>query len=74
MSLHVRVEHVLKSKCRDELKARILANEAAKKAARAGGEKVVLKRSPEPPKPGFLWEGQSQDAEMVQPIPFSDIL
>lgn len=35
--IHVRVEHVSPSKCRDELKRRVKENEAAKKAARAGG-------------------------------------
>ena len=35
--IHVRVEHVSPSKCRDELKRRVKENEAAKKAAREGG-------------------------------------
>lgn len=35
--IHVRVEHVSPSKCRDELKRRVKENEATKKAARAGG-------------------------------------
>lgn len=35
--IHVRVEHVSPSKCRDELKRRVKENEAAKKDARAGG-------------------------------------
>lgn len=35
--IHVRVEHVSPSKCRDEMKRRVKENEAAKKAAREGG-------------------------------------
>ncbi|CAN0099058.1 unnamed protein product, partial [Ascophyllum nodosum] len=35
--IHVRVEHVSPSKCRDEIKRRVKENEAAKKAAREGG-------------------------------------
>ncbi|CAM9292363.1 unnamed protein product, partial [Choristocarpus tenellus] len=35
--IHVRVEHVSPSKCKDELKRRIKSNEAAKKAAKEGG-------------------------------------
>ena len=35
--LNVRVEHVIPSKCRDDLKARVARNEELKKAARAGG-------------------------------------
>ena len=34
--LNVRVEHVIPSKCRDDLKARVARNEELKKAARAG--------------------------------------
>lgn len=35
--IHVRVEHVSPSKCRDEMKRRVKENEAAKKVAREGG-------------------------------------
>lgn len=35
--IHVRVEHVSPSKCRDEMKRRVKENEAAKKAVREGG-------------------------------------
>ena len=38
--LNVRVEHVIPSKCRDDLKARVARNEELKKAARAGGVSV----------------------------------
>lgn len=37
--IHVRVEHVSPSKCRDELKRRVKENEAAKAAAKKGGGK-----------------------------------
>lgn len=40
--IHVRVEHVSPSKCRDELKRRVKDNEAAKKAAREGGGECLL--------------------------------
>ena len=35
--LNVRVEHVIPSKCRDDLKVRVQRNEALKKAAKSGG-------------------------------------
>ena len=47
--LNVRVEHVIPSKCRDDLKARVARNEELKKAARAGGARAALggnRRSP----------------------------
>ncbi|CAM9673961.1 unnamed protein product, partial [Scytosiphon promiscuus] len=39
--IHVRVEHVSPSKCRDEMKRRVKENEAVKKAAREGGGQSV---------------------------------
>lgn len=35
--IHVRVEHVSPSKCRDEIKRRIKENQAARKAAKQAG-------------------------------------
>merc|ERR1712060_421272 len=47
--LNVRVEHVIPSKCKDDLIARVKQNEA-----QASGEKVSLKRQPVQPKAGFV--------------------
>lgn len=52
--IHVRVEHVTKSQCRQQFLDRVKANDAAKVAAKAAGEpKPVTKRSVRGPKPGF---------------------
>merc|ERR1719409_1747696 len=42
--IHVRIEHVRKSKCQKEILARVIENEAAKEEARKTGKKVNLKR------------------------------
>merc|ERR1719245_654282 len=60
--LHVRIEHVRHSKCRDGLKARIKANEEHKAAVRnkkdpsSGGVegRKSLKRQPVGPKKGYV--------------------
>merc|ERR1719297_642727 len=44
--IHVRIEHVRKSKCQEEFKKRVKANELAKEEARKTGVKVDLKRMP----------------------------
>ena len=48
--IHVRVEHVRPSKCQQEIKARIIANEANKQVARETGKKFVMKRTPAQPR------------------------
>ena len=55
--MHVRVEHVCPSTSRDEIKSRVKANEAAKKA---GGAKVNLKRQPAAPRAGFAIKGNPE--------------
>jgi len=66
--LHVRVEHVTPSRCREEFLERRTRNDKMKAEAKAKGEKVNTKRQPEGPKPGFKVEGQVM--ETVTPIPY----
>ncbi len=40
--IHVRVEHIRKSKCRDDVLKRIKANEAARKEAKAKGGNTLI--------------------------------
>lgn len=74
--IHVRIEHIRKSKCQKEIIERVKSNEAAKKAAREGGEKVVLKRLPKAPKEGYFLAAPGGDGEIttIQPLPFSDLV
>merc|ERR1712086_732144 len=52
--VHVRVEHVTPSRCREEFLNRVKANDALKIQAKKDGKKVVCKRQPRMPKAGFM--------------------
>merc|ERR1711871_1922786 len=69
--VHVRVEHVVASRCREELLNRVKTNDAAKIAAKAKGEKIVTKRTPVMPKAGFT----VKKAEVISkaPVPYDPI-
>ncbi|CBI29295.3 unnamed protein product, partial [Vitis vinifera] len=66
--IHVRVEHVQPSRCREEFKLRKIRNDESKAEAKKRGEKISTKRQPEGPKPGFMVEGAT--LETVTPIPY----
>ena len=75
--IHVRIEHVRKSKCQNEILARKVQNEAAKEEARKTGVKVNLKRTPKLPKEGYFLispGGEGTPVTTIQPLPFSDLL
>lgn len=74
--IHVRIEHVRKSKCQAEIIRRKKENEAAKENAKKGGEKVVLKRTPGQPKAGYFLAspGDGEPITTIQPLPFSDLV
>merc|ERR1712188_153517 len=69
--IHVRVEHVVKSRCREEFLNRVKVNDAAKIAAKKEGKKVVTKRNPRMPKAGFT----VKKAEVLSraPVPYDPI-
>merc|ERR1712125_308473 len=71
--IHVRIEHVRKSKCQKEILARKVANEAAKAEAAKTGVKVNLKRTPKLPKAGYYLAAPGDDGVLttIQPLPFS---
>ena len=75
--IHVRIEHVRKSKCQKEIIRRIKENEAAKAEAAKTGTKVNLKRQPTPPKDGYFLKapgGEGTEITTIQPLPFSDLV
>ena len=55
--IHVRTEHVKKSKCREDFLQRVKKNDAAKREAKAQGKTIDTKRAPVAPK----------EAELVKP-------
>ena len=74
--IHVRIEHVRKSKCQQEILRRKKENEAAKEKARETGEKVNLKRTPLLPKDAYFVAAPGGDGVVttIQPLPFSDLV
>ncbi|MCO5552627.1 hypothetical protein L7F22_006142 [Adiantum nelumboides] len=66
--IHVRIEHVQPSRCREDFIERVKKNDLLKIEAKAKGEKISTKRQPEGPKPGFIVEGAT--LETVTPIPY----
>ncbi|KAI7740334.1 hypothetical protein M8C21_006744 [Ambrosia artemisiifolia] len=66
--IHVRIEHVMPSRCNEELKQRIKTNDQLKAEAKAKGVVISTKRQPLGPKPGFMVEGTT--LETVTPIPY----
>mmetsp|Transcript_31043 Transcript_31043/g.46076 ORF Transcript_31043/g.46076 Transcript_31043/m.46076 type:complete len:164 (-) Transcript_31043:62-553(-) len=75
--IHVRIEHVRKSKCQAEILRRKVFNEEAKKKARETGVKINLKRFPKQPKEGYFLAapgGEGTEITTIQPLPFSDLV
>ena len=71
--LHVRVEHVVLSRCREEFLARKVSNDEKRKAAKEAGEPApVNKRLPKAPRAeGITLENVTMDS--ITAIPY-DIL
>eukprot|EP00270_Netrium_digitus_P010605 TRINITY_DN3295_c0_g2_i2.p1 TRINITY_DN3295_c0_g2~~TRINITY_DN3295_c0_g2_i2.p1 ORF type:complete len:186 (-),score=44.98 TRINITY_DN3295_c0_g2_i2:243-734(-) len=66
--LHVRIEHVVPSRCHEDFKERRKSNDEKKKEAKERGDKISTKRQPQGPKPGFVVEGAT--LHTVTPIPY----
>merc|ERR1712061_780203 len=49
--LHVRVEHVRKSRCNEAFLKRVKTNDQKKRDAKLEGKTIAIKRDPEGPKP-----------------------
>jgi large subunit ribosomal protein L21e len=51
---HVRIEHVRKSRCQEDLKNRIKESSRLREEAKANGVKITIKRQPTMPKAGKM--------------------
>ncbi|GFR42248.1 hypothetical protein Agub_g3142 [Astrephomene gubernaculifera] len=70
--IHVRVEHIQPSRCREEFLTRRAANDQAKAAAKAKGEEAPkTKRVPQGPRGGF--ELIPEKVETIAAIPYDII-
>ena len=65
--IHVRIEHVQHSKCRDDFLNRVKDNEKAKALAKKTGKKVNLKRINKQPRAGKTVKGKKTTFVCPQP-------
>ena len=74
--IHVRIEHVRKSKCQKEILQRVKDNEVAKAKAAKTGVKINLKGTPKLPKDGYFLKAAGDDGVLttIQPLAFSDLV
>eukprot|EP00929_Paragymnodinium_shiwhaense_P010752 TRINITY_DN1156_c0_g1_i6.p2 TRINITY_DN1156_c0_g1~~TRINITY_DN1156_c0_g1_i6.p2 ORF type:complete len:166 (+),score=55.46 TRINITY_DN1156_c0_g1_i6:41-538(+) len=68
--IHVRAEHLRKSRCNEAFKARVKDNDKKKQEAKAKGENVKCKREPEGPKPMKIVKAKEDEIEVLAPLPF----
>jgi large subunit ribosomal protein L21e len=68
--IHVRVEHVRKSRCNEAFLKRVQENDAAKHAAKVQGVKLVTKRIPVGPKPGKIVSVQDAAVTTITVQPY----
>ncbi|CAN6599708.1 large ribosomal subunit protein eL21B [Trichomonascus vanleenenianus] len=68
--LHIRIEHVRHSKCRQEFLNRVKENARLRQEAKAKGETVQLKRQPAKPREARTVALSSNLPETVTPIPY----
>ena len=67
--LHIRIDHLRKSRCRDSFVKRVKSNDAAKTAANKAKKIISTKRQPQGPKEGFVVELAKTKVEFMNPKP-----
>ena len=71
--IHVRVEHVRKSRCNEAFLQRVKENDAAKQEAKKNGVKLVTKRQPLLPKPGKIVKVLDQSkVSVLEALPYTE--
>merc|ERR1719261_1114612 len=68
--IHVRIEHVKKSRCNESFLQRVKENDQKKQDAKLQGKSIVCKREPEGPKPMKTVTAGEDDVEVLAPLPF----
>lgn len=71
--LHVRVEHVRMSSCREAFKERVRANDAAKREAKAAGKFVNIKRVNTQPREATVVDTSKTKIEFMNPVKFREL-
>mmetsp|Transcript_114534 Transcript_114534/g.160816 ORF Transcript_114534/g.160816 Transcript_114534/m.160816 type:complete len:166 (+) Transcript_114534:69-566(+) len=68
--IHVRIEHVRKSRCNEAFLQRVKENDKKKQQAKKEGKSIVCKRVPEGPKEMKTVTAEPDDVEVLAPLPF----
>ncbi|CAD7940549.1 unnamed protein product [Amoebophrya sp. A120] len=68
--LHVRIEHVRRSRCNEDFLKRVKETDKIKAEANKKGEKIVVKRMPECPKPSEIIKARQTVTEVFAPLEF----
>ena len=68
--IHVRIEHVRKSQCREAFKRRVRENDAKKVEAKKKGVKISTKRINVQPREARVVDGTKTSIEFMNPIKF----
>ena len=71
--IHVRVEHVRLSQCREAFKARVRDNDAKKRAAKEAGKHVDIKRIPVQLRGAQVVDAKEAGVEFMNPIKFREL-
>ena len=69
--IHVRIEHVRKSRSRQAFVERVRSNDALKVQAKKDGIKVITKRLPAAPKESHIVKGT--DVKFINPLKFREL-
>jgi large subunit ribosomal protein L21e len=71
--IHVRIEHVRRSECREAFKRRVQENDAKKREAKKQGKKVFTKRIPAQPRESHTVDVKATSIEFMTPFKHRDL-
>eukprot|EP00300_Choanocystis_sp_HF-7_P012441 c17893_g1_i1.p1 GENE.c17893_g1_i1~~c17893_g1_i1.p1 ORF type:complete len:161 (-),score=15.35 c17893_g1_i1:119-601(-) len=72
--IHVRIEHVQKSRCKQAFIDRITHNDQLKHEGSLAGKHISTKRIPGLPKAGHIVKTSKTTVETVTPLPYTDLI
>merc|ERR1712087_58872 len=68
--VHIRIEHVRRSRCNEDFLKRVKEADAKKHEAKIKGEKIVIKRMPIGPRPAQMIKSKETVTEVFAPLEF----
>merc|ERR1711934_264680 len=71
--IHVRIEHVRLSQCREAFKRRVRENDAKKREAKDAGKRVDIKRIPKQQRGAQIAKTAESGVEFMNPIKFREL-